>query len=128
MFGRDNQVASKGQIVLFRNDGDQVQIKEAGTLSADNNNLDDGNRVVLNVLLTGGIPLNDPVTRYGPSVMNVQDEIYQPILGYRSRRLGMVSPRSTARTLWFCSKHTTKIEGISIVGLIIACPWTRLHF
>lgn len=54
MFGRDNQVASKGQIVLFRNDGDQVQIKEAGTLSADNNNLDDGNRVVLDVLLIRG--------------------------------------------------------------------------
>jgi hypothetical protein len=33
VFGRDNQVASKGQIVLFRSDGDQVQIKEASTLS-----------------------------------------------------------------------------------------------
>ena len=27
VFGRDNQVASKGQIVLFRSDGDQVQTK-----------------------------------------------------------------------------------------------------
>ena len=89
MFGRDNQVASKGQIVLFRNDGDQVQIKEAGTLSADNNNLDDGNRVVLDVLLIGGIPLNEPAARYGPSVMNAQDEIYQAIVDYRSGRLGM---------------------------------------
>ena len=91
MFGRDNQVASKGQKVLFRSDGDQVQIKEASTLSADNNNFEDGNRVVLDVLLTGGIPLNEPAARYGHSVMNVLDEIYQAIEDYRSGRLGMKS-------------------------------------
>ena len=31
--------------------------------------------------------------------MNAQDEIYQAIEDYRSGRLGMVSPRSTARIL-----------------------------
>ena len=66
MFGGDNQVASKGQIVPFSSDGDQVQIKEASTLSADNNNFDDGKRVVLDVLLIGGIPLNEPATNMDP--------------------------------------------------------------
>lgn len=72
MFGSDNQVALKGQMVLFKNDGDQVQIREASTRSADNDDNDD-KRAVLEVL-------------YGPFVMNTQDEIYQAIEDYRSAR------------------------------------------
>lgn len=85
MFGSDNQVALKGQMVLFKNDGDQVQIREASTRSADNDDNDD-KRAVLDVLLIGGVPLKEPIARYGPFVMNTQDEIYQAIEDYRSAR------------------------------------------
>lgn len=51
IFGNNNQVASKGQIVLFKNEGEQVQIREASAM-ADNVN-DDDEMSVLDGLLIG---------------------------------------------------------------------------
>lgn len=40
------------------------------------------------LLLIGGVPLRAPIARYGPFVMNTQQEIVQAIEDYRNGRLG----------------------------------------
>ena len=44
----------------------------------------------LNVLLIAGVPLNEPVVRYGPFVMNTEAEIVQAIDDYRNGRMGSI--------------------------------------
>jgi quercetin 2,3-dioxygenase len=41
-------------------------------------------------LLVAGVPLNEPVARYGPFVMNTREEIYQAIEDYRLGWMGMI--------------------------------------
>ena len=41
----------------------------------------------LDVLLIGGVPLGEPVARYGPFVMNTREEIIQAVDDYRAGRL-----------------------------------------
>ncbi len=64
--------------------------------------LGEGDRVVLAVdggasepaelLLLAGAPLNEPVARYGPFVMNTQEEIVQAIRDYQAGRMGQIRP------------------------------------
>ena len=44
----------------------------------------------LEFLLIGGVPLNEPVARYGPFVMNTREEIYQAVEDYQSGRMGSI--------------------------------------
>ena len=46
---------------------------------------------VLQILLIGGSPINEPIARYGPFVMNSKQEIYQAIEDYRSGKLGRIT-------------------------------------
>jgi redox-sensitive bicupin YhaK (pirin superfamily) len=71
------KAAQRGQAVLFENDGSEVSIK-----ASDDTPLD--------VLLIAGVPLGEPVSRYGPFVMNTEQEIYQAIEDYRSGRMGKI--------------------------------------
>ena len=48
-------------------------------------------RSSLDALLIAGIPLNEPVSRYGPFVMNTQQEIYNAIDDYRNGRMGSIN-------------------------------------
>jgi redox-sensitive bicupin YhaK (pirin superfamily) len=68
--------AVRGQVVILERDGDSVSIAAPKGAS---------------VLLIGGVPLNEPVARYGPFVMNTQQEIYQAIEDYRAGRFGAIS-------------------------------------
>lgn len=45
-------------------------------------------KIPLELLLIGGIPIREPIARYGPFVMNTQQEIYQAIEDYRNGKLG----------------------------------------
>ena len=45
----------------------------------------------LDILLIGGIPLNEPVARYGPFVMNTNEEIAQAIEDYRNGKMGDIN-------------------------------------
>ena len=80
LFGSNKNSGAKGQVVIFSNaGGDTVSIKNK---SADS---------PLDVLLIAGIPLNEPVARYGPFVMNEPHEIEQAIEDYRSGRMDRIS-------------------------------------
>jgi redox-sensitive bicupin YhaK (pirin superfamily) len=78
VFGADEKRAAKQQVVLFGNDGDEVVIKAPEAKSP------------LDVLLIAGQPLNKPVARYGPFVMNSEEEIHQAIDDYRNGRMGRI--------------------------------------
>lgn len=79
LFGVDEKPAQREQVVLFANDGDKVSIKSPSDAASP-----------LDVLLIAGVPLKEPVARYGPFVMNTKDEIYQAIEDYRSGRMGKI--------------------------------------
>jgi redox-sensitive bicupin YhaK (pirin superfamily) len=80
LFGAEGERAGDGQMVLFAQDGDEVRIENAADAQA-----------TLEVLLIAGVPLNEPVARYGPFVMNTQGEIRQAIEDYRLGRMGEIN-------------------------------------
>jgi len=79
LFGEERERAVDGQMVMFAPDGNLVRI--ANAREADTS---------LDVLLIAGVPLNEPIARYGPFVMNTQQEIYQAFEDYRMGRMGEI--------------------------------------
>jgi len=79
LFGDKQISAHKEQIILFNQDGNEIIIKASNELSSP-----------LDVLLIAGIPLGEPVVRYGPFVMNTEDEIKQAILDYNTGKMGKI--------------------------------------
>ena len=73
----NNKIIEKDNLVIFEQDGKAVYIQTI-----------EDSQTPLELLLIGGIPLREPIARYGPFVMNTQQEIYQAIEDYRSGRLG----------------------------------------
>lgn len=53
-----------------------------------------GSRTGWEVLLLGGLPIREPIARYGPFVMNTKAEILQTVEDFQSGRLGTVAPAS----------------------------------
>jgi len=80
LFGAEGNRAGDGQTVLFAQDGDEVTIENPVDAKA-----------TLEALLIAGVPLNEPVARYGPFVMNTQAEIRQAFEDYRLGRMGAIS-------------------------------------
>ena len=79
LFGVERERAGDGQMVLFEQDGDAVRIE---------NSADSPER--LDVLLIAGVPLNEPIARYGPFVMNTEHEIRQAFEDYVRGRMGAI--------------------------------------
>ena len=77
-FGLDRENAIRGQMVMFAQDGDAVTIKNNGAET-------------LEVLLIAGVPLKEPIARYGPFVMNTREEIYQAVEDYRNGVMGEIA-------------------------------------
>ena len=70
-----DHVASENDMVLFDRNGDAVEIASARGAE---------------LLLIAGAPLNEPVSRYGPFVMNTPGEIRQAMIDYQSGRFGEI--------------------------------------
>jgi len=64
-----------GRVVLFANDGDRVAVSNSSDRPLD-------------LLLLAGEPINEPVARYGPFVMNTRQELVQAFDDFRSGKMG----------------------------------------
>jgi redox-sensitive bicupin YhaK (pirin superfamily) len=80
LFGAERERFGDGQMVLFAQHGDEVRIENPAEAKA-----------TLEVLLIAGVPLNEPIARYGPFVMNTESEIRQAIEDYREGRMGTIN-------------------------------------
>ena len=78
-FGAEARSARDGQLVVFADDGDAVSL--AAPVAAGG---------PLDLLLLAGVPLREPVARYGPFVMSTEGEIRQAILDYQAGRMGQI--------------------------------------
>jgi redox-sensitive bicupin YhaK (pirin superfamily) len=67
----------RGNLVIFDTDGNEVYIQAV-----------EDSKIPFEVLLIGGVPIREPITRYGPFVMNTQQEIYKAIEDYRNGKFG----------------------------------------
>lgn len=79
-FGKDKRHARGEQMVIFNTDGKDITIKAAENAKEN-----------LEVLLIAGKPINEPIARYGPFVMNTKEEIYEAIRDYQSGQLGTIN-------------------------------------
>jgi redox-sensitive bicupin YhaK (pirin superfamily) len=77
VFGSNRRDAAKHEMLLFANDGDAMSVEAAPDSP-------------LKALLIGGVPLREPVARYGPFVMNTRQEILQAFDDYQSGKLGEI--------------------------------------
>lgn len=79
LFGIYEKPAETRQLVLFANDGNEISIKVPDNATSP-----------LDILLIAGLPLKEPIARYGPFVMNTKEEIYQAIDDYSSGKMGKI--------------------------------------
>ncbi len=75
LFGADRTPGRPHELVLFRNDGGAARLEAAGDAR-------------LRALLIAGRPLDEPVARAGPFVMNTRAEVVQAFEDFQSGRLG----------------------------------------
>lgn len=75
--GEKNKPVTMGQVATLSNEGDAFQLKAS----------DDS---ALHAFVIAGQPINEPVARYGPFVMNTYDEIERAFSDYREGRLGAI--------------------------------------
>jgi len=80
LFGAEGERGVDGQMVMFAPDGDEVIIENPADADA-----------TLDVLLIAGVPLNEPIARYGPFVMNTEEEIHQAFEDYSHGRMGAIN-------------------------------------
>ncbi len=71
------QEAGSDQLVIFANDDESVSFTAAGDKA-------------LSLLLLAGQPLNEPIARYGPFVMNHPAEIREAVSDYQEGRMGEI--------------------------------------
>jgi quercetin 2,3-dioxygenase len=77
---KENTTAREGQMAQL-GDGDTVRLAVVNDATAP-----------ADFLLLAGRPLNEPVARYGPFVMNTREEIEQAFRDYQSGRMGRIQP------------------------------------
>lgn len=82
IIGNNNIRVSSGQVAIIDTDTDNGNDNNSINISTGpNDNL-------LHILLLAGRPLNEPIARYGPFVMNTQDEIEQAFEDYQQGKMG----------------------------------------
>ena len=76
--GKEQKNVHEGQMAQL-SDGDAVRLTVASNAAAP-----------ADFLLLAGQPLNEPVARYGPFVMNTREQIEQAFRDYQSGRMGQI--------------------------------------
>ena len=76
LVGNEGKEIKDGQLAML-GEGDSVRLRGAAG----------GGRL----LLLAGVPIEEPVARYGPFVMNTQDEIVQAVRDYQSGKMGEIT-------------------------------------
>jgi len=77
LYGEGKQAVRAQRLIVFANDGDTVAFAAGDE--------------PLELLLIGGVPLKEPVVRYGPFVMNTEEEIRQAVVDYQAGRMGAIT-------------------------------------
>ncbi len=84
--GREERLVRSGELAILEAEGGPVAIGAApGEGPAE-------------VLLVGGEPIGEPIARYGPFVMNTEDEIVEAVQDYRAGRMGEIPAETGARS------------------------------
>lgn len=79
--GREERTARSGELVALEAEGGPVSVSA-----------DDGGGA--EALLLAGEPLREPIVRYGPFVMNTEEEIHEAFADYRAGRMGEIPAES----------------------------------
>jgi redox-sensitive bicupin YhaK (pirin superfamily) len=83
------KIAKTGQMIIFDNDGEEIVVSAPAHDTASTTTTT--NKSALDMLLIGGVPLNEPVARYGPFVMNTKEEILKAIEDYQNGQMGKIA-------------------------------------
>jgi redox-sensitive bicupin YhaK (pirin superfamily) len=80
--GREERPLDEGQLAVFGpGAGVSIRAAEKQPIASKNG---------WEVLLLGGLPIREPVSRYGPFVMNTREEIIQAIEDFNAGRMGTI--------------------------------------
>ena len=82
-FGADKTTAGESELVVYAGDDGGVNLETP----------DDAEHP-LDALVISGVPLREPVARYGPFVMNTRDELVQAFDDYQSGAMGRIAATS----------------------------------
>ncbi|MDX2469478.1 MAG: pirin family protein [SAR324 cluster bacterium] len=78
LFGEEKTQTPKDRLVCF-GEGSSIIVEQIG-------------KEPLDVLILAGKPLNEPIARHGPFVMNSKEEIQQAVYDYQSGKMGQIAP------------------------------------
>jgi quercetin 2,3-dioxygenase len=80
--GPEQRPLEEGQLAVFDH-GDAITVRAADTQPANS-------PTGWEILVLGGLPINEPVARYGPFVMNTREEIITAFEDFQAGRLGQI--------------------------------------
>lgn len=84
--GSEGRPLDEGRLAVF-GPGEAIEVRAAESQPA-------ASASGWEILVLGGLPIAEPVARYGPFVMNTREEIIQAVEDYQAGRMGTIPPRT----------------------------------